>query len=128
AAEGNVDHRALPRHPRGERLDLLERHARMVANPALGRATDDGMLDAVSSEDANRPVVHLHRERDDRDATRPLDELLDAGGQVEAGSGFLELPLGVRERIQLFLRVDPFGTHSVLHWVSRLGLSPWGVM
>src|SRR5206468_4100780 len=36
AAEGDVDDLALPGHPGRQRLDLLERHVRVVADAALG--------------------------------------------------------------------------------------------
>ena len=71
AAVGEAQERALPRHPHRERRALAERHLGVVADPALRRPRDARVLDAVAGEDDAPPVVHSHRDRDDR---RPLGE------------------------------------------------------
>ena len=40
--------------------------------------------------------------------------LADPGRQVQPLGGLLELPLGVGERVELFLNVGPFGSHRGL--------------
>ncbi len=57
AAEGNVHHRALPGHPRGQRADFIKRHIRREPDAALGGASRDGVLDAVSGEYFQASVV-----------------------------------------------------------------------
>ena len=51
AAERDAHERALPRHPHRERLDLVERDVRVVADAALRRAARDVVRDAVALED-----------------------------------------------------------------------------
>ena len=62
AAERNVDHRALPGHPGGQRAHFVQRHVGRVADAALGRAARDGMLHAIAGEDFEPAVVELHRD------------------------------------------------------------------
>jgi hypothetical protein len=69
AAERQAHQRAFPRHPHRERLDLVAGHGRVVADPALRGSARDVVGDAVAPEDADRAVVHRHRNRD-------LDRLL----------------------------------------------------
>ena len=69
AAERQVHQRALPRHPHRERLDLVERDGRVVADAALRRPARDVVRDAPAGEDAHAAVVHRRRDRD-------LDRLL----------------------------------------------------
>ena len=69
AAERQVHQRALPGHPHRERLDLVERDGRVVADAALRRAAGDVVRDAPAGEDAHGAVVHRGRDRD-------LDRLL----------------------------------------------------
>ena len=76
APEREAHQRALPGHPHRERLDLVERDVRVVANPTLGRATGDVVRDAVALVDGHRAVVHRHRDRD-------LDRLLAALEDVD---------------------------------------------
>ncbi len=78
AAEGQAHQRALPRHPHRERLHLVERDVRVVADAALRRAARDVVRDAPPREGAHRAVVHRRRDRD-------LDRLLalaENGDQV----------------------------------------------
>ena len=69
AAERQPHQRALPGHPHRERLHLVERDVRVVADAALRRAARDVVRDAVAGERAHRAVVHRRRDRD-------LDRLL----------------------------------------------------
>ena len=80
----------------------------MVADAALRGAADDGVLHAVAGEDAEAPVVHLDRELHDRRAAIFLDDLHEAGIELQALRGFIELQPGVLEGVQLFLEL---GTH-----------------
>ena len=62
AAEGDVDDRALPGHPGGQRAHFVERDVGRVADAALGRAARDGVLHAIAGEDFQAAVVELNRE------------------------------------------------------------------
>jgi hypothetical protein len=62
-AERDVDHGALPRHPRGERLHLVERDVQVEADAALGRAARGVVQHADAGEDLHLAVVHHHRDR-----------------------------------------------------------------
>ena len=64
AAERDSHQRALPRHPHGECLDLVQRDVGVVANAALGRPPRDVVRDAIALEDLGRAVVHRHRHGD----------------------------------------------------------------
>ena len=64
AAEGDVDHGALPGHPHGQGAHLVQGDVGVVADAALGRAAADVVLHAVAGEDLHRAVVHAHREVD----------------------------------------------------------------
>ena len=97
AAERNVHHRALPRHPARQRADFVEVHVGPVAQSALGRAARNGVLHAVSGEDFEVPVVHLHRDMNNNFAARTTQNLPQSfikiqlmGGEVKAGG--LRLP------------------------------------
>jgi hypothetical protein len=70
AAERDAHQRALPGHPHRERLDLVERDVRVVADPALRGPARDVVRDPVAGEDLDAAVVHRDRDRD-------LDRLLD---------------------------------------------------
>ena len=58
----DVDDGALPGHPHGQRLDLVQRDVRVEADAALRRSAVDAVLDAVAGEDLDAAVVHLDRE------------------------------------------------------------------
>src|SRR6185369_13037772 len=64
AAVRDADDRALPGHPHGEGLDLVERDVLVVADAALGRAAAEVVLDAIAGEHLDGAVVHLHGEVD----------------------------------------------------------------
>ena len=62
---GIVRDRALPRHPRGERGDLVERDVGVVADAALRRSERDVVLHAIAGEDLDLAAVHLNGARHD---------------------------------------------------------------
>ena len=62
AAEGNVDHRAFPGHPRGQRAHFVQRHIGSEADAALGRPARDRVLHTVAGEDLDPSIVQLHRD------------------------------------------------------------------
>ena len=64
AAERKAHQGALPGHPHRERLDLVQRHGRVVADATLGRAARHVVDHAVALECVHRAVVHLYRHRD----------------------------------------------------------------
>ena len=64
AAEGNVDHGALPRHPGGQRAHFVERHIGREADAALGRTARDRVLHAIAGEDFDAAIVELDRDVD----------------------------------------------------------------
>ena len=91
AAEGHVRHRALPRHPRGERRDLVERDVGVVADAALGRTERDVVLHAVAGEDLDLAVVHLHRARHRDLPLRVRQDFPDAGVEPQQPRRSVEL-------------------------------------
>ena len=109
AAEGNVDHGALPGHPAGQGADFVERDVGRVADAALGRAARDGVLHAESGEDFEVAVIHLHGDVDRefavgiaQHAPQAFIQIELLGGQIEAGA--LRLP-----RIGFFVHVGRCG-------------------
>ena len=99
AAERDVRDGALPRHPRGQRRDLVERDAGVIADAALGRTERDVVLHAVAGEDLDLAVVHLHRARDDDLALGVGEDLPDAGLEVEDARRLVELLRASRAKI-----------------------------
>ena len=83
AAERHVDDGALPRHPRGQRGDLIEGHAGMVADTALGRSQRDVVLDTVAREHLDLAVVALDGARHGDLPLRMGQDLPDAGIEIE---------------------------------------------
>ena len=71
----------------------------MVADAALGRAAAEVVLDAVAGEDLDAAVVHLDREVDGQLAARLTQDLAQAGVEVEALGGEVELLLRDRPRV-----------------------------
>ena len=104
AAEREAHQRALPRHPHRERLHLVLRHGRVVADAALGRAARHVVDDAVALERPHGAVVHLH-------GHRHLDALLAVGEDLDQvrvdGEGLADpaqLRLGELERVLAEMR------------------------
>ena len=103
AAERKTHQRALPRHPHRQRLDLVERDVRVVADTALRRPARDVVRHAVAPIDLDRAVVH-------RDGNRHLDRLLalrEDADQVRIESEDLADPaqLQPRELQRVFAKV-----------------------
>ena len=102
------------------RLDVL-----VVADAALGRAAAEVVLDAVAGEDLDRAVVHLHREVDGQLAARLAQDAAQAGVEVQALGGQVELLL--RDLPGVDRRGDVLGRHG---WtdlrVRRSGRPPLG--
>ena len=84
----DADDGALDGHPERERLDLLERHARVEADAALRRPPRGAVAAAVRLELARRAVVHAHGQRRHHALARlaqRVDHLaVDAGGLAHA--------------------------------------------
>ena len=103
APEGNVDDGALPRHPRGESADFIERDIGRVSDAALGGAARYGVLNAVAGEDFDAAVIHGDGDVNDDLAGGIAKNLPDAFVEVEATGGFIEAG-GLREpRVFLLL-------------------------
>ena len=62
ATERDTHHGALPGHPHGEGLDLVQVDVLVVPEATLGGAAHDVVMHPIAREDAHRAVVHLHRE------------------------------------------------------------------
>src|SRR4029078_635588 len=99
AAVGNADHCALPGHPHGEGLDLVEGHVLVVADTALGRAAAEVVLDSIAGEALDAAVVHVDREVNGELATGLAQDAAHALVQPEALGGEIELLLRDRPRI-----------------------------
>ena len=91
AAVGKAQERALPGHPDRERGALAERHLRVVADPALRRPEDGGVLDAVAGEDDAAAVVELDRDGEHDRALGVAEALGDRVGDVRVRPRQLEL-------------------------------------
>ena len=78
AAKWHVRHRTFPRHPGGERRDLVEADIGVVSNTALGGPERDVVLNAIPGEDLDLAVVHLDRTRDDDLTLGVREDLPDA--------------------------------------------------
>ena len=61
-AVGKPQQRALPGHPHRQRRALAQRDVGVVPHPALRRAEDARVLDAIAGEDGPAAVVELHRD------------------------------------------------------------------
>ena len=103
AAEGDVHHRRLPRHPGGQRLHFIQAHIGVVADAALGRAAGDVVLHAVAFEDLERAVVHLGGDGDDHLALRAPQHLAESRFELQVVGRLVELHLGDDVGVQVFL-------------------------
>ena len=83
SAERNVDDRALPSHPAGQRAYFVERDIGSVANTALAGASCNRVLHAKASEDLEVAVVHADREVHDHFAIGSTENLPQALVQIE---------------------------------------------
>ena len=91
AAERDVRHGALPRHPGGQRRHFVERDAGVIADAALRRPERDVVLNAVAGEDFDLAVVHLDRTGDRDLSLRVGEDFPDAGLEVEDARRSVEL-------------------------------------
>src|SRR5688500_13987907 len=66
AAVRNTDGRTFPRHPRRECTHLVQSYPRVITDSPFCRSASDVVLYTVTLKHANRPVVHLDRDRDDQ--------------------------------------------------------------
>ena len=90
AAEWQIHDGALPRHPRGERLHLLECHLHVESNPALRWPARGVVQDAVAGEHLDFPTVHHHGTGDDDLLFRMAQDLVQSRFEIEKFSGPVE--------------------------------------
>ena len=93
AAQRDIGHGALPGHPGGQGAHGVERLGGVEANAALVGAAGIVVLDAVAVEDAQRAVVHAHRDAELELARGPAQDLRHLGVQVEQLGDVVELAL-----------------------------------
>ena len=91
AAERQLRHGALPRHPRRQRRHLVERDVRVIADAALRRSERDVVLHAVAGEDLDLAAVHLHGAGDDDLPLGVREHLPDARVKIQNARRALEL-------------------------------------
>ena len=120
-AEGQPHQRALPRHPHRERLDLVARQARVIADPALRRPARDVVHHSIALKDVRRPVVH-------RDGDGHLDGLLALGEDAdqvvidaERLTDSAELSAGEPVRVLAEVRGRLGGAHRLLRAARTMG-------
>src|SRR5208282_5253680 len=100
-AVGNVDHGTLPRHPCRERPDLVQRHLRVVADPALAGPAGHVVLDPVAGEHFVIPIVHADREVDRQLPLRVLEDLAHPAVETEDVGYNVDLLLCCLKRIDV---------------------------
>ncbi len=98
AAERKPHQRALPGHPHRQRLDLVERDVRVVADAALRRPARDVVRDAVAGERAHVAVVERGRDRDLDRLLALLQDVDEALVDLERLGDLVELLPRERER------------------------------
>ena len=80
----------------------------MVADAALGRTAAEVVLDPIAGEHLDRTVVHLDREVDGELTARLAKDAAEAGVEIQAVGGQVELLLrdmpGVDRRRDVFRR------------------------
>ena len=91
AAERKVHERALPRHHRGERFEIVEPCVLVVTHAALERAEDVRVLDAVALEQAILAVVHQDGEMDDDLVLRLTQDEPHVLGHLDDLRRFIEI-------------------------------------
>ena len=99
AAERNIHHGAFPGHPRGESLNLVERHPGMEANAPFGRAARGVVLDAVAFKATDFAVVHPHGHRDRENTLRGAHHSADVVVEIEDIGGHFEVLHGQLVRV-----------------------------
>ena len=101
AAERDAHQRALPRHHRSERLDVVERDRRVVTHTALERSEQVVVLDAVALEELHLTVVHADREVDDELVLRLAQDRPNVIGQIDRAGCAVEIVLDDLEEVVL---------------------------
>jgi hypothetical protein len=91
AAERDVVERALVRHPRRQRLYLVEGDLFVVPDAPLVRTQDIAVLNPVALEHLVLSAVHADREVDDELVLGLRQDVADRGGQTRDGGGAIEL-------------------------------------
>jgi len=91
AAEGNVEQGRLPRHDRGETQDLVLVGVRVVADAAFARPARSVVLNAVSGEHLDAPVVHPHGDLDRHLAERLQQDAAHVRVQIDQIGGPREM-------------------------------------
>jgi hypothetical protein len=109
APEGDAHDGALPGHPHGQGLHLVDGDVLVVADAALGWTSAKVVLDAVAGEDLHAAVVHLHREVDRQLALALAQDPPQSRSEIEALGCQIELALGDVPGVDR-LR-GPFGRH-----------------
>ena len=83
ATEGDVDHRAFPGHPTGQRPHLVQAHVRRVADAALAGTAGNRVLHPEAGEHLHVAVVHGYGKVHDDLAPRRAQQLPQAFFQVQ---------------------------------------------
>ena len=91
AAERQVDDRALPRHPKRERRDFIQGHARMVADAAFCRAAREIVLYAIAGVDFELAGIALEWNREDDLPRRMGEDAAHSAVEFEQIGGFVEV-------------------------------------
>ena len=99
AAEGDVDDRALPCHPRREGPNLVERHVLVEADAPFAGPACDVVEDTVADEDLDPAVVHGDRDRNLGLAHGLAQHLVEARIEAELLRGHIEPRHHLLERV-----------------------------
>ena len=94
AAVGQAGQAAFPAHPHRQRRHFAQRHVRVKAQAALGRAEGEVMLHAVAGEDLRRAVVAMNRQRDRQGALGVFDPVALGCGHLQMVGHQVELLAG----------------------------------
>src|SRR5579863_1500426 len=93
SAKRDIRDGGLPGHVHRERPRVVQRHSRVVAQPALRGAARNVVLHAKAREDPERSVVHLHREMHGELAFHFAQHRTNGVIKPEGVGGGVELPL-----------------------------------
>src|SRR5580704_16821990 len=132
ATEGNVDDGALPRHPRSEGADFVDRDVWRETDAAFAGAAYGGMKDAVADENFEAAVIHRNRQVDGYLLAGVLEVAVDAVLKAHLLSCKFEARFGGLIDVQLFLRnrthTDPPGIARAKRKIANLfeGRCPGG--
>ena len=93
AAQRDIRHGAFPGHPGGQRAHGIDRLSRVEANAALVGAAGVVVLHAEAFKDADRAVIHAHRDAEVEFAQRPAQDLAHLRVQLEQLGHMVKLSL-----------------------------------